>query len=243
MWQYGSSLNTATSRPRTMSAMRLQVVLRRHAAGGVVRRVEERSRAATGRPRGSARCRPRRAESHSLAARRQHGACAAALDVRQIRREVGAEDQHAVAGIQEGLAEELLEHLRAGAGDDVARLGGNVELFADELRGRSSELGDAGRRAIVRLWLFLIASMPPARAAAVLSNGLSPISSSTTSLPAAFSDLAMASTVKAVSTDSERAKLLSCADTMHLFALPAAAQFMSSPTARHNALGQKGRMP
>ena len=58
--------------------------------------------------------------------------------------------------------------------------------------------------------------MPPARAAAVLSNGLSPISSSTTSLPAAFSDLAMASTVNAVSTDSERAKLLSCADTMHL---------------------------
>ena len=55
-----------------------------------------------------------------------------------------------------------------------------------------------------------------ARAAAVLSNGLSPISSSTTSLPASFSERAMASTVNAVSTDSERAKRLSCADTVHL---------------------------
>src|SRR5262252_9684219 len=55
--------------------------------------------------------------------------------------------------------------------------------------------------------------MPPARAAAVLSNGLSPISSSTTSLPAALSVLAMPSTVNAVSTIRERAKSLNCADT------------------------------
>src|SRR6188474_2422989 len=55
--------------------------------------------------------------------------------------------------------------------------------------------------------------MPLARAAAVLSNGLSPISSSTTSLPDAFSERAIARTVKAVSTDSERAKLLRRADT------------------------------
>src|SRR3970282_1481912 len=55
-----------------------------------------------------------------------------------------------------------------------------------------------------------MALMPPARAAAVLSNGLSPISSSMTSLPPALSALATPSTVKAVSTVKERANSLSC---------------------------------
>src|SRR5690606_23412819 len=58
--------------------------------------------------------------------------------------------------------------------------------------------------------------MPPARAFAVLSNGLSPISSSTTSLPWAFKAFAMPSTVNAVSTVSERANSLSCTATSHL---------------------------
>src|SRR5688572_23878800 len=81
-----------------------------------------------------------------------------------------------------------------------------------------------------------MASMPPARAAAVLSNGLSPISSSMTSLPDAFSERAIASTVKAVSTDSERAKLLRRADTVHLYgravdgARPRAFTFLESET-------------
>ena len=63
-----------------------------------------------------------RAGSRSLACSGvEHGARAAALDVRQVGREIRAEDEHAVAGIQERLAEELLEHLGAGARDDVAR--------------------------------------------------------------------------------------------------------------------------
>src|SRR5690554_3044347 len=63
--------------------------------------------------------------------------------------------------------------------------------------------------------------MPPARAPAVLSNGLSPISSSTTSLPRAFSALAMPSTVNAVSTVSERANSLKFTATSHLLSRPA----------------------
>src|SRR5580700_12311885 len=58
-----------------------------------------------------------------------------------------------------------------------------------------------------------MACTPAVLADAVLSKGLSPISSSTTSLPAVFNDLATASTVKAVSTDKDRANWLSCAVT------------------------------
>src|SRR4051794_29276454 len=50
--------------------------------------------------------------------------------------------------------------------------------------------------------------MPAALACGVLGNGLSPISSSTTSLPRAFSARAKASTVKAVSAVRFRARAL-----------------------------------
>ncbi len=49
----------------------------------------------------------------------QHHARVAAEDVRRIGGKVRAEDQHAVAGVQERLAEQLLEILRARAGNDV----------------------------------------------------------------------------------------------------------------------------
>ena len=121
----------------------LQVVLRRDAARRVVRRVQEdgaRRRVVVQEPLDVG---DGRAKVVRLAQRRQHGARAAALDVRQVRRKVRAEDEHAVAGIQESLAEELLEHLGAGAGHDVARVGRDVELRADELRGRRPKLGHA----------------------------------------------------------------------------------------------------
>src|SRR5258708_38022971 len=53
-----------------------------------------------------------------------------------------------------------------------------------------------------------MAFSPAALADAVLSNGLSPISSSTTSLPRLFSERATASTVNAVSTLRFLAKVL-----------------------------------
>ena len=129
----------------------LQVVLCRDAAGGVVRRVQEdgsRRGIVVEEPLDVGSCRP---EAVRLAQRCQHGARAAALDVRQVRRKIRAEDEHAVAGIQERLAEELLEHLGAGAGHDVARLGRDGEFLADELRRRRAKLGDTRRRTVVRL--------------------------------------------------------------------------------------------
>src|SRR6188508_1331349 len=58
-----------------------------------------------------------------------------------------------------------------------------------------------------------MACSPAALAEAVLSNGLSPISSSTTSFPLAFKALATARTVKAVSTFRFFANSLSVTDT------------------------------
>src|SRR5437870_1103137 len=54
-----------------------------------------------------------------------------------------------------------------------------------------------------------MAFLPASMALAVLGKGLSPICSSTTSLPAALSRLATARTSKAVSADRPRAKVLS----------------------------------
>src|SRR5690606_2746770 len=86
--------------------------------------------------------------------RREDRARGPAQNVRQVRRKVRAEDEHAVAGIQERLAEELLEDLRPGARDDILRLRRHVELAAHEGRRRLAKLHDAGRRAVVRLVLL-----------------------------------------------------------------------------------------
>src|SRR5262245_36572649 len=88
-----------------------------------------------------------------------------------------------------------------------------------------------------------MASMPPSRAAAVLSNGLSPISSSTTSLPEAFSDRAIASTVNAVSTDSERAKLLNCADTNTPFGAARVLGVWARAGAQHSTAAKRLHRP
>src|SRR5690606_29729794 len=84
--------------------------------------------------------------------------------------------------------------------------------------------------------------MPKAFALDVLSNGLSPISSSTISLPRAFSALATPSTVNAVSTVSDRANSLSCTATSFSFASAIEADLGADQrfdVGRHVELGQR----
>ena len=65
-----------------------------------------------------------------------------------------AEHEHAVAGIEKRLAEELLKDLGARPDDDVLRAGGNAELLAHERRRRLAKRRQAGRRTVVRLVLL-----------------------------------------------------------------------------------------
>ena len=76
---------------------------------------------------------------------------AAALDVRAVGREVRAEDQHRVAGIEERLAEELLEDLGAGPDDDVLGRDVDAEFLVVIRRDRLAERRQAQRGAVVRL--------------------------------------------------------------------------------------------
>ena len=151
MWQYGSSLNTATSRPRTTSAMRCRSSSVATPPVGLCGEFKKIARGDGSSSRNRSMSATVGRKPFACSQRRQHGARAAALDVRQVRRKIRAEDEHAVARVQERLAEELLEHLGAGADHDVARLGRDVELLAHELGGRRAKLGHARRRAIVRL--------------------------------------------------------------------------------------------
>ncbi len=104
-----------------------QVIFARHTAGRVVRRIQKDG------PR-------RRVVGDKLLDVGQRRARAATLDVRHVGREIRAENQHAVAGIQEGLAEELLEDLGAGPRDDVFHLCRDAEFFLHELRRRLPKL-------------------------------------------------------------------------------------------------------
>ena len=69
---------------------------------------------------------------------------APAADVRLEGRELRGEEQHRVAGLEEHLAEELLEHLRPGPDDDVLRSGRDAELRRVPSR-RSARGTRAGR--------------------------------------------------------------------------------------------------
>ena len=118
------------------------------------------------------------------------------------------EDQDGVAGVEERLAEELLEDLGPAADDDVVRRHRDAELAAVILGQRLAEFRQTERRAVVgRPGGDGLG--PAARALLVLGKGLSPICSSMTSLPAALRRRATARTSKAVSADRPRAKLLS----------------------------------
>ena len=96
-----------------------QIVERRDAAGRIVRAVEKDGprRLVVGEESPHVvQVRPEIVRRLQL---RHHDARVAPEDVRRIGREVRAEDQHAVAGIQKRLAEQLLEVLRARSRDDV----------------------------------------------------------------------------------------------------------------------------
>ncbi len=128
-----------------------QIVDGRHTAGRVVGRIEE-----DGPRRFVFRQEPfdlgdLRAELIRLSQRPHDGPGAPPLDVRQIGRKIGPEDEHAIARVQKRLAEELLKDFCPGAGDNVLGLGRDAELAFDEAGGCLAELGDAGGRAIVRL--------------------------------------------------------------------------------------------
>src|SRR5262249_40326303 len=70
-----------------------------------------------------------------------HGDGAAALDVRAVGGEVRREDEDGVAGVEERLAEELLEDLGAGGGGDVRGADGDAELALVVARHRLAEGG------------------------------------------------------------------------------------------------------
>jgi hypothetical protein len=64
----------------------------------------------------------------------------------------GARDSMpAIAGIQEGFAEELLEDFRTGADSDIFGRDWNGELPLQKSSGRVTELGESRRRAVMRL--------------------------------------------------------------------------------------------
>ena len=87
----------------------------------------------------------------ALLERREHRPSRAALDVRHIGRELRTEDEAAISRIEERFAEELLEDFRPRPDDDVGCLSGDIELGLHEPRSRLAKLGQAGRRAVVRL--------------------------------------------------------------------------------------------
>ena len=139
MWQYGSSLNTATFRPRTTSAIAARSSSVATPPVGLCGEFRKIAFGAGSSARNCLMSIDVWPELVLLAQRRQNGSRLPALDVRQERREVRAEHERAVARIQKCLTEELLENLRARPGDDVLRAGGNPELLAHELRGRPRE--------------------------------------------------------------------------------------------------------
>ena len=79
---------------------------------------------------------------------RQHHPRLAPLDVRGVGREVRAEHEDAVAALDERVAEELLERLRAGSRDDVVGGHRQAVLAVDVGGGGGAQLGQAGRRAV-----------------------------------------------------------------------------------------------
>ena len=119
MRSYGSSLNIATSLPRTRSASPFRsssVATPPVGLCGLFRKIARGDLSLVEKPPHVVEV---RAEVVRRLQLRQHDARVAPEDVRRIRGEVRAEDQHAVAGVEERLAEQLLEVLRARARDDV----------------------------------------------------------------------------------------------------------------------------
>src|SRR5205823_13656167 len=69
-------------------------------------------------------------------------------DVGLKRRELRREQEYFVPGLNEQLAEELLEHLGPRADNDVFRTGRDAKLVAERRRDLLPELGQAERGAV-----------------------------------------------------------------------------------------------
>src|SRR5262249_30873039 len=93
------------------------------------------------------------AEVVGLAQRREDRHGPTPLQVGQVGGEVRREDEDGVAGIEERLAEELLEDLGAGPDDDVLRPDVDAVLAAVVAGDGLAERRQAGRGAVVRLAL------------------------------------------------------------------------------------------
>ena len=111
-----------------------------------------RSRAATGPRRGTARCRRRRAGSRSLA-------CSGVSTARAPRRSMfgryvgkyGLKTSTPSPGFRNASQKNCSNTLAPGPTTMLLGLGRDAELLAHELGGRLAELGNARRRAVVRL--------------------------------------------------------------------------------------------
>lgn len=121
-----------------------EVFFRGDAAGGIVRRVEKDRLDAGILAEDGFDFRDVGAEVVALFERAEDDATVAALDIGDVGGEIGAEDEDTIAGIDEGLAEELLEDLGTWADDDVFPFGGDIEFAFDEGGGSITERGESG---------------------------------------------------------------------------------------------------
>ena len=121
----------------------VQVLGRRYAAGGVVRRVEEDRLGLRLALHEALDVVQIRTKLILLLERRMDDAPAAAGDVRLVGRELRREKQDGIRAIEKCLAEELLEHLCAGADDDVFRANLHPEFLGIIGRERLAKLGQA----------------------------------------------------------------------------------------------------
>ena len=200
MWQYGSSLNTAMFVPRTRSAIAFRsssVATPPVGLCGELRKIafacgsvfDERLDVARGR--GGSRS-PAAAGTYT-------GSAAAAVDVRHVGRERGLKTSTASPGSRNASQKNCSNGFAPGPTTTFSAVAGMPNSACTVLRDRLAELRQAERRAVVRLARVDGRLARPRWRDAVLGNGLSPICSSMTSLPAALSRRATARTSNAVS--------------------------------------------
>jgi len=128
-----------------------EVIFGGDASGGIVRGVEEDSLDAGVLAEDGFDFRDVGAEVVALLKRAEDDATVTALNIGDVGGEIGAEDEDAIAGVNEGFAEELFEDFGPGADDDVFAFGGDIEFAFDEGGCSVTESGESGRGAIVGL--------------------------------------------------------------------------------------------
>ena len=150
MWQYGSSLNTATSRPRTRSAIAVRsaaVATPPVGLCGVLRKIAFGRIGLGEEPFDVGRV---RAELAGQPQRGEHRRRPPPDNVRHVCREARLEDENLIARVEERFAKELLERFGPGRGHDVLGRRRDAELVGHHLRCGGAELGQSERRAVLR---------------------------------------------------------------------------------------------